>query len=288
MCADDTNLFLSSINVDDLSSDMNCELNKISFRFKANKLSLNLTKTKYSLFHPASKKRFLREPLTFLKMDNIVIERENATKFLGVIIDENLSWKQHINGVTTKISKSIGILYNSRGIVKQPLLKQLHFHFIQYHLIYANIAWASTYKSKLEGIYRHQKHMARIINFKDRFTHAQPLLHNMKALNIFEIDLFHMIFFMFKCKKKIAPFIFHNLFTPIPENKYHIRSRGKLTTPFYRIKRTQLNIDYRGPHLRNELAHYNFRTLDSLPLFYKKIKEFISMFHDTEQYFYFF
>ena len=103
MCADDTNLFLSSINVDDLSSDMNCELNKISFRFKVNKLSLNLTKTKYSLFHPASKKRFLREPLTFLKMDNIVIERENATKFLGAIIDENLSWKQHINDVTTKI-----------------------------------------------------------------------------------------------------------------------------------------------------------------------------------------
>ena len=102
--------FLSSINVDDLSSDMNCELDKISFRFKANKLSLNLTKTKYSLFHPASKKRFLREPLTFLKMDNIVIERENATKFLGVIIDKNFSWKQHINNVTTKLSKSIGIL----------------------------------------------------------------------------------------------------------------------------------------------------------------------------------
>ena len=123
MCADDTNLFLSSINVDDLSSDMNCELNKISFRFKANKLSLNLTKTKYSLFHPASKKRFLREPLPFLKMDNIAIERENVTKLLDVPIDENLSWKQHINDVSTKVSKSICILYKSRGIVKQPLIK---------------------------------------------------------------------------------------------------------------------------------------------------------------------
>ena len=103
MFSDDTNLFISGINVDDLFSDMNCELNKIYIWFKANKLSPNLTKTKYSLFHPASKKRFLREPLPFLKMDNIAIERENVTKFLGVIIDENLSWKQHINGVTTKI-----------------------------------------------------------------------------------------------------------------------------------------------------------------------------------------
>ena len=63
-------------------------------------------------------------------MDNIFIERENVTKFLGVLIDENLSWKQHINNVSTKISKSIGILYKSRGIVKQPLLKQLCFSFV--------------------------------------------------------------------------------------------------------------------------------------------------------------
>ena len=111
MFADDTNFFLSGINVDDLFSDMNCELNKISLWFKANKLLLNLTKTKHSLFHPASKKIFLREPLPFLKMDNIVIETENVRKFLGVHIDENLSWKQHINVVSTKISRSSGIHY---------------------------------------------------------------------------------------------------------------------------------------------------------------------------------
>ena len=119
-------------------------------------------------------------------MGNIAIERENVTKFLGVLIDENFSRKQHVNDVITKISKSIGILwYQSRGIVKQPLLKQLHFSFIHCHLNCANIKWASTYKSKLEGIYRHQKHVAPIINFKDRFTHAQPLLHNMIDPNIF-------------------------------------------------------------------------------------------------------
>ena len=65
-------------------------------------------------------------------MDNIFIERENDTKFLGVLIDENLIWKQHINNVSTKISKSIGILHRSRGIVKQPLLKQLYFFFVFY------------------------------------------------------------------------------------------------------------------------------------------------------------
>ena len=196
-------------------SDINCELNKISPWFKANKLSLNLTKTKYSLFQPASKKIFLRETTPSLKMDNIFIEKQNVTKFLGVLIDENLSWKQVINNASTKISKSIGILYKSTGIAQQPLLKQLYFPFVHCHLNYANNALAS--KSKLEGLYRHQKQGARIINFKDRFTYAQPLLHDMKALNIFQINLFYIIYFMFKFKNKIAPPIFHNFFSPKPE-----------------------------------------------------------------------
>ena len=158
---------------------MNYEVNKIPLWFKANKLSLNLTKTEYTLFHP-SKKRFLREPLPFFKLNNTVIERENITKFLGVLIDKNLSWKQHINDVSRKISKSIGILYKSREIVKLPLLKQLYFSFIHCHLNSANITWASACKSKLEGLYHHQKYAARIISFKDRFTPAQLLLHDMK------------------------------------------------------------------------------------------------------------
>ena len=80
----------------------------------------------------------------------------------------------------------------------------------------------STYKSKSEGLNCHQKHAPRIINFKDRFTHDQPLLYDMKALNNFQINLFHIIFFMFKCKKKIALPILHNLFMPKPEYKYNI------------------------------------------------------------------
>ena len=58
MFADDTNLFLSGINVDDLFSDMNCELNKISLWFKANKLSLNLTKTNILYFIQSQREYF--------------------------------------------------------------------------------------------------------------------------------------------------------------------------------------------------------------------------------------
>ena len=97
---------------------------------------------------------------------------------------------------------------------------------------YANISWASTYKSKLEGLYCHQKHAARLINSKYKFTHAQLLLHDMKALKIFQTNLFRIIYFNFKCKEKIASPIFHSLFTPKPEISTILDQEEKLTEPF--------------------------------------------------------
>ena len=177
------------------------------------------------------------------------------------------SWKplvkQHTTNVSRKISKSIGISYKSRGTVKQPLLKRLYFSFIHFHCNYANIAWANTYKSKLERLYRHQKYALHIINFKNKFIYAQALLHDMKALKIFQINLFRIIYFMFKCKETTAPAIFHSLFTPKPEDKHNIWSRGKLAEPFYRKKRMQFKIDYRGLYLWYEIAHHNFSKLQS-------------------------
>ena len=122
MFADDTNLFLTHKNVNILFNNMNTELQKISTWFKSNKLSLNIAKTKWTIFHPASKTRFLPQHLPDLIIDTIKIKREKVTKFLGVYIDENINWKHHINTVCSKISKSIGILYKAREILtkKKP------------------------------------------------------------------------------------------------------------------------------------------------------------------------
>ena len=79
MFADDTNLFISDMCVKNLFSKMNNELEKVSVWFKANKLSLNVSKTKYSLFHPANKKRFLPNILPTLKIDKININRDSVT-----------------------------------------------------------------------------------------------------------------------------------------------------------------------------------------------------------------
>ena len=129
MFADGTNLFLPHKNIDTLFAIINVELENVSTWFKSNKLSLNVDKTKRSLFHFLSKRQFL--PLTLPNLiEDIHIKSEHVTKILGVFIDENLSWKQHIEILSSKISKSIGILYKSKNVLSKQCLNQLYLAFI--------------------------------------------------------------------------------------------------------------------------------------------------------------
>ena len=97
MFADDSNLFISDSNIGNLFETMNEELRKVANWFKANKLSLNISKTKYSLFHSTRKRKDIRNILPPLHIDNVPIKREFVTKFLGVYLDENITWKHRVN-----------------------------------------------------------------------------------------------------------------------------------------------------------------------------------------------
>ena len=92
--------------------------------------------------------------------------------------------------VSSKISKSIDILYKSREVSSKQCLKQLYFSFIHNYLNYVNTAWASTSKCKLERFYYCQIHAARVIYHKDWYTHVNSLLKDMKVLSVFRLNIF--------------------------------------------------------------------------------------------------
>ena len=85
---------------------MNEELASINQWFTSNKLSLNAKKTKYSFFHKPSKNHDIALMLTKLTISNNVIERQEFIKFLGVLLDENLNWKEHIKYTENKTPKN--------------------------------------------------------------------------------------------------------------------------------------------------------------------------------------
>ena len=87
---------------------MNRELQNINECFISNKLSLNIEKTKFSLFHRASRRNDLLLVLPKLSVNNQIIQRQSSIKFLGILLDENLSWKEHLKLTRNKIAKNTG------------------------------------------------------------------------------------------------------------------------------------------------------------------------------------
>ena len=108
--ADDTNLFCSDNNMRALFETANQELSQINDWFLVNKLSLNVEKTKYMLFHKLTDQENIPLKLPLLKLNRKIIEREYSFKFLGVILDEHLTWKKYIQLIENKVSKNVGVL----------------------------------------------------------------------------------------------------------------------------------------------------------------------------------
>ncbi|XP_065658632.1 uncharacterized protein LOC136083154 [Hydra vulgaris] len=188
--ADDSNLFYSNKNIKDLFKIFNEELIKVNDWIICNKLSLNVLKTKFLLFHKPSKSDHLPLKLPNLFMNNSVIKRESNVNFLGIILDENISWKSHIKSIENKISKNISVLYRVKPFLNIKSLKIIYFSFIHSYLSYCNIAWGSSNYGKLKKIYSKQKIACKIIFGVKRTAHGEPFLMELNALNVYKLNIY--------------------------------------------------------------------------------------------------
>ena len=178
--------------------------------------------------------------LPAMTLNNIGIKRENSVKFLGVIIDENLTWKNHIEVGENKISKNIGVLYRASHLLDFKNLLKIFFSFIHIYISYANIAWAGTFKTKLQGILKKQKHAARITFHANRFDYSRPLLKEIKALNVYQINIIQALKFLPKTKYGINPRIFlpkfrevdHQYPTRFSQNNFYYKRSDCKSTSF--------------------------------------------------------
>ena len=140
-----------------------------------------------------------------LFINGITLERETVTKFLGVFIDKNVTWRVHIIKISPKISKIIGIFFYSKANNSKKQLNRICFSFAHGYLNYANLVWGSTRKTKFSTLYRQQKQSIRLLDFKDQFAYSKSLFKETGTLNIYEINIFNILCLMFKCKKNLVP-----------------------------------------------------------------------------------
>ena len=131
---------------------VNKKLVNIKDWFTANKLYLNAEKMKYPFFYKPSKKD--DTPLCLLKLiiHHYKIQNEELMKFLGVLLDQYLTWKEHIKFTEKEIAKSIGILYKARPYLDKRALLCLYYSYIHSYLHYASTASRSTNRTYLKKL----------------------------------------------------------------------------------------------------------------------------------------
>ena len=249
--ADDTSLFIEHKDPNILINQLNCESQNVSDWLRANKLSINVSKTKLIIFRPRQRSLPNISPLI---IDNNVVELVESTKFLGVYIDQHLTWKTHINVISKKIAKSIGLTYKANFYLHQNSLLLLYYALIYPYLTYCNLIWASTYVTNLQRIYLLQKRAVRLISKSDCRAPSKPLFAKMKILDIFSIYSLQASSFMYLYHKNKLPLSFSEVFqTGSQIHHYSTRTSESYRSHSCRTNFKKFSILFQGPKIWNSL-----------------------------------
>ena len=266
--ADDSNLFYAHKSLQFLEMHLNEQLCKVGQWLRVNKLSLNVDKSNFVVFHPPQKK--VCYSINLLINDNI-IRYENSIKYLGIIIDSNLNWKEHVHELCKKISRGTGILSKLRHFVSKHILIQIYYSLIY---TYGVIIWGNTYWSNIKPLYIMQKKAIRIINFLTYQEHTSSHFKKDNFLKFDDIVKLYTALFMYQFYRDRLPVAFDDFF--VLNNMKHdyntrLSSRCSYSLPLVRTNYGIFSINFSGPKIWNDIDEA--LKILSTNLFKKKLKQ---------------
>ena len=162
MYADDTHFTYADNDICSLEASLNQDLLNINNWLIANKLTLNMTKTEFMLIGSRQKLNSL-SVLPDLEINGTQLNRVDFTKSLGVLIDENLTWSNHINAISKKISSGIGSIKRISHCVPPATLHNIYHGLVQSHFDYCNVVWGNCAKTLSDKLRRLQNRAVRIL-----------------------------------------------------------------------------------------------------------------------------
>ena len=269
--ADDANLFCENESLQILQNRINSELINIHTCLSANKLSLNIEKSNFILFHPPQKR--LQDSNFNLLLYNKQLKREYCIKYLGIIIDSHLSWKLQVEFIAKKIRRSIGILSKLRHHVGLDILLKLYCALIYPFLTYGIIIWGNTYESTLKSIFILQKKAMLTITFSQFDSPSSPLFKSLQVIKFYDLVTFYIAIFMYKYHNELLPIAFYSFFTRVANiHNYNTRLAAKQSyyLPFVRTNYGKFNIRFQGPSIWNSIDD-DIKLL-SISMFKKKMQ----------------
>ena len=227
--ADDTTIYLSDHNISDLFKTANTTMADLFNWFCVNDLFLNASKTNYIIIKPKAYKLNLDNHQ--LSIHGRVIDRisgtsENkSTTFLGIHIDEHLTWNEHIKYINLKLSRTLFVIGQLKHLLPVECLHTLYYTLFQPYLSYGILAWGTASNSLLKATLKLQKKAVRYINNTRYNSHSEPLLKKSGILDIYDLFKYHVLLFMYDYENNALPESFRNMFKHNFEVNKSLRTR---------------------------------------------------------------
>ena len=246
--ADDTTFVCSDSDINILCDKLNIELSNLNEWFNVNKLSLNIDKTNFILFTNSDTKVNCK-----LVINGVSVKRVFNTKFLGVVIDSKLNWKAQINSVSTKMSKSVSVIYKAGSILGKNTLKCLYNSLVVPYMYYCSEVWGFAYKSSSKRICVLQRKAIRTVCKISKNTDLDIYFRGLNTLPFLDIVKVKVCSMMYRAVNKQ---LCHSLQSRIFVNSVAKRNNRMLKIVYCRTTLKSHCISVVGPKLFNSIPEF--------------------------------
>jgi hypothetical protein len=271
--ADDTSILITDYNNADYNKNIHQSLTSLITWFNSNRLTLNINKTHYIEF----KTKNYYQVQTKVQYDHKDLTNSTETKFLGLIIDETLSWNQHTDLIAAKLCSACYVLRNLKHIVPQATLRTIYYAYIHSILSYGIIFWGNS--SNVNKPFIVQKKIIRILANIGARESCKEAFRSLGIMTLYSQYICSLIIFTVDNKQ---------LFTPNNEiHKYPTRNNSNLHLPTINLAKF-----YKGPYISgtkafNHLPRYLKLMVSDYKRFKTSLKRFLyhHSFYSVQEYY---
>lgn len=273
--ADDAVLSYSGHNIMDIYSNMQYDLNLLVDWLYDNVLTINISKTKYMIFHSESKHIDMNG--LKIQINDTEIERVTTIKYLGLHLQCNLKWNTHASVLTKKIAPLAGVLYKLSRCTPEHLLRSIYFAHIHSKLSYLSPVWGSAapqyiidelqiiQNKAIRNIFYHDYHVSHL--------HTNEILKKYKILNVRQLVEYDTTIFFYKIKNNLIKTDF-NITRNSDIHNYPTRNRSNIRVTRYNTNYGMFNVYYSGARLYN-LLNEQLRDTPTLSAFKRLLRAHI-------------
>lgn len=255
MYADDTQITALAETIDELEDILNWDIENLHTWLCANKLSANATETEFiTIASNYRLKQFIADPK--IKLGNKAIKQVSKAKLLGVLVDEKLSWDDHVNEkIIPKVLRGLRMLRELRNILSLPQLVSLYNALITPYFDYCSTVWGNCGTVLSNKLQKLQNRAARIITTSRYEIRSTEILSTLNWCNLQTRRIQQKCTLMYKIINGISPSYLNEMFVPVNETHNHNlrNSEVNVKIPLPRSEYLKRSLAYSGAVLWNGL-----------------------------------